>query len=70
MENLRVLTADRIRAFHKEDVSTPKNCCLVLVGEVEREPSTPDLRRLEDGILGDIQHRCPIQELWRVVTSG
>ena len=34
MENLRVLTADRIRKFHRE-MYQPKNLCLVIMGEVD-----------------------------------
>ena len=36
MENLRVLTADRIRKFHRE-MYQPKNLCLVIMGEVDHE---------------------------------
>jgi len=60
MENLRVLTADRIRAFHKE-MYQPKNLCLVLVGEVDENHLLQILDDFEDGILGDIQHQMPIQ---------
>src|SRR6195952_5118254 len=37
LEQLRVLTADRIREFHRE-MYQPKNLCLVLVGEID-EPN-------------------------------
>ncbi|RDL41373.1 Zinc metalloprotease-like protein [Venustampulla echinocandica] len=53
MENLRVLTADRIREFHKE-MYQPKNLCLVLVGEVDQENLLQILDEFEDGILNDI----------------
>ena len=53
MENLRVLTADRIRAFHKE-MYQPKNLCLVLVGEVDQEHMIQTLDEFEEGILDDI----------------
>ncbi|RFU26757.1 hypothetical protein B7463_g9582, partial [Scytalidium lignicola] len=53
MEQLRVLTADRIRAFHKE-MYQPKNLCLVLVGEVDQENLLEILDNFEDGILEDI----------------
>ena len=53
MENLRVLTADRIRAFHKE-MYQPKNLCLVLVGEVDEDHLLQILDDFEDGVLDDI----------------
>jgi Zn-dependent M16 (insulinase) family peptidase len=53
MENLRVLTPDRIRAFHKE-MYQPKNLCLVLVGEVDEDHLLQILDEFEDGILDDI----------------
>ena len=53
MENLRVLTAERIRAFHKE-MYQPKNLCLVLVGEVDEDDLLRILDVFEDGILDDI----------------
>ena len=53
MGALRVLTADRIRAFHKE-MYQPKNLCLVLVGEVDQEHMLQILDKFEEGILDDI----------------
>ena len=53
MENLRVLTADRIRAFHKE-MYQPKNLCLVLVGEVNQGHLLQILDDFEETILDDI----------------
>jgi Zn-dependent M16 (insulinase) family peptidase len=53
MENLRVLTADRIRAFHKE-MYQPKNLCLVLIGEVDQDNLLEILDEFEDSILADI----------------
>jgi Zn-dependent M16 (insulinase) family peptidase len=53
MEQLRVLTADRIRAFHKE-MYQPKNLCLVIVGEVDHKNLVEILDDLEGGILDDI----------------
>ena len=50
MEQLRVLTADRIRQFHKE-MYQPKNLCLVIVGEVDHENLLTILDDFEDGIL-------------------
>lgn len=53
MEQLRVLTADRIRAFHRE-MYQPKNLCLVLVGEIDHENLLDILDEFETGILDDI----------------
>ena len=53
MEQLRVLTADRIRAFHKE-MYQPQNLCLVLVGGVDHVNLLNILDDFEAGILGDI----------------
>jgi Zn-dependent M16 (insulinase) family peptidase len=53
MEQLRVLTADRIREFHRE-MYQPKNLCLVLVGEVDHDNLLEILDEFEDGILGEI----------------
>lgn len=53
MEQLRVLTADRIRAFHKE-MYQPKNLCLVLVGEVDHDNLLEILEEFEGGILDEI----------------
>lgn len=53
MEALRVLTADRIRAFHKE-MYQPKNLCLVIIGEVIHEELLKILDEFEASILADI----------------
>ncbi|KAK3699539.1 hypothetical protein LTR37_016408 [Vermiconidia calcicola] len=53
MEQLRVLTADRIREFHKE-MYQPKNLCLVLTGEVNHDELLQVLDDFEDTILDDI----------------
>lgn len=53
MENLRVLTPDRIRSFHKE-MYQPKNLCLVLVGEIDHNHLLQILDKFEDGILNEI----------------
>lgn len=50
MEQLRVLTAERIRAFHKE-MYQPKNLCLVIVGEVDHADLLTVLDKFEDTIL-------------------
>ncbi|KAI9735789.1 MAG: hypothetical protein M1818_006398 [Claussenomyces sp. TS43310] len=53
MEQLRVLTAERIRAFHRE-MYQPKNLCLVLVGEIDHEDMLHILDDFEATILDDI----------------
>lgn len=53
MEALRVLSADRIRAFHKE-MYQPKNLCLVLIGEVDHPQLLQILDEFESGILEDV----------------
>ncbi|KAL8961254.1 MAG: hypothetical protein Q9193_002162 [Seirophora villosa] len=53
MEQLRVLTADRIRKFHR-DMYQPKNLCLVLVGQVDHADLLHVLDNFEDSILDDI----------------
>ncbi|PMD59938.1 uncharacterized protein K444DRAFT_561618 [Hyaloscypha bicolor E] len=64
MENLRVLTAERIRAFHKE-MYQPKNLCLVLVGEVDEDDLLRILDVFEDGILDDIpKPDAPFRRPW------
>ncbi|KAL4982587.1 Metalloenzyme, LuxS/M16 peptidase-like protein [Aspergillus falconensis] len=50
MEQLRVLTADRIRAFHRE-MYQPKNLCLIITGEVDHGDLLETLDRFEDTIL-------------------
>lgn len=53
MEQLRVLTAGRIREFHRE-MYQPKNLCLVLIGEIEHENLLEILDEFEGGILDEI----------------
>ncbi|KAF4552369.1 Peptidase M16 inactive domain-containing protein 1 [Elsinoe fawcettii] len=53
MENLRVLTADRIRAFHKE-MYQPKNLSLVLLGQVDQQQLLRILDDFEETILDDV----------------
>lgn len=54
MEQLRVLTADRIREFHRE-MYQPKNLCLVIVGEIDHT----NLLRILDDFEGTILHDIP-----------
>jgi Zn-dependent M16 (insulinase) family peptidase len=53
MENLRVLTPERIRAFHKE-MYQPKNLCLVLIGEIDQRELLGILDTFEESIMTDI----------------
>ncbi|KAK6529106.1 hypothetical protein TWF694_004321 [Orbilia ellipsospora] len=53
MEQLRVLTADRIREFHKE-MYQPRNLCLVIIGSID-EPQLLDIvDKFEDGIVDHV----------------
>jgi Zn-dependent M16 (insulinase) family peptidase len=54
MKALRVLTADRIREFHKA-MYQPKNLCLVIVGEVVH----PELLEVLDGFEESILNYIP-----------
>ena len=54
MENLRVLTADRIREFHRE-MYQPKNLCLVIMGEVDHD----DLLSIVDSFESTISDLIP-----------
>lgn len=50
MEQLRVLTAERIREFHRE-MYQPKNLCLIITGEVDHQNMLETLDNFEDTIL-------------------
>ncbi|EER25298.1 hypothetical protein CPC735_019020 [Coccidioides posadasii C735 delta SOWgp] len=64
MEQLRVLTAERIRAFHKE-MYQPKNLCLIIVGEVDHTDLLSVLDKFEDTILDVIPSpNAPFQRPW------
>ncbi|WEW61294.1 hypothetical protein PRK78_006784 [Emydomyces testavorans] len=64
MEQLRVLTAERIRAFHKE-MYQPKNLCLVITGEVDHADLISVLDQFEDTILDVIpKPDAPFQRPW------
>ena len=49
MEQLRVLTTERIRQFHRE-MYQPKNLCLVIVGDVDHDDLLCVLDSFEDSI--------------------
>lgn len=53
MEQLRVLTADRIRAFHKQ-MYQPKNLCVIVVGNFSHDHLLGILDRFEATILKEI----------------
>jgi Zn-dependent M16 (insulinase) family peptidase len=53
MEALRVLTAYRIREFHK-DMYQPKNLRVILIGPVDHHELLRILDEFEDGILEDV----------------
>ena len=53
MEQLRILTIDRIREFHRE-MYQPKNLCLVIIGSVNHANLLETLDRFEMTIMEDI----------------
>ena len=52
MEQLRVLTADRIRQFHR-DMYQPKNLCLLITGEIDHDDLLSTLETFESSIMSD-----------------
>lgn len=64
MEQLRVLTAERIREFHRE-MYQPKNLCVVIVGEVDHADLLGILDKFEETILQDIPKLdAPFKRPW------
>jgi Zn-dependent M16 (insulinase) family peptidase len=64
MEQLRVLTADRIREFHRE-MYQPKNLCLVITGEVDHDDLLEKLETFESTILDIIPNPdTPFKRPW------
>jgi Zn-dependent M16 (insulinase) family peptidase len=64
MEQLRVLTADRIREFHRE-MYQPKNLSLVLIGEIDQPELLQILDEFEATIMDDIPSpETPFQRPW------
>ncbi|KAL4890916.1 Metalloenzyme, LuxS/M16 peptidase-like protein [Aspergillus ambiguus] len=64
MEQLRVLTADRIREFHR-DMYQPRNLCLIITGEVDHENMLETLDKFEDTILDVIPRPdAPFKRPW------
>lgn len=64
MEQLRILTPDRIRQFH-HDMYQPKNLCLVIIGEVDHVNLLQILDDFEGSILQDIpKPDAPFRRPW------
>jgi Zn-dependent M16 (insulinase) family peptidase len=64
MENLRVLTAERIRQFHR-DMYQPKNLRIVLIGEVDHTNLLDVLDKFEDDIVDKVPaFDAPFQRPW------
>ncbi|KAK5076026.1 hypothetical protein LTS08_002535 [Lithohypha guttulata] len=64
MEQLRVLTADRIRQFHR-DMYQPRNLCLCLFGEINHDELLETLSEFETSITDDIPDPgLPFQRPW------
>lgn len=64
LEQLRELTADRIRDFHRE-MYQPKNLCLALFGEVDHDHLLKILNAFESTILEDIPSpSAPFKRPW------
>lgn len=64
MEQLRVLTADRIRQFHKE-MYQPKNMRLVITGEVDHSELLQIVDEFEETILNDVPSlEAPFKRPW------
>ncbi|KAB8239766.1 Metalloenzyme, LuxS/M16 peptidase-like protein [Aspergillus alliaceus] len=64
MEQLRILTAERIRAFHRE-MYQPKNLCLIITGEVDHANMLETLDNFENTILDVIPSPdAPFKRPW------
>src|SRR5690348_12944905 len=64
MEALRVLTAERIRQFHR-DMYQPKNLRLVLIGEVDHASLLEILDKFEDDISDSVpSYNAPFKRPW------
>ncbi|KIV78033.1 hypothetical protein, variant [Exophiala sideris] len=64
MEQLRVLTSDRIRQFH-HDMYQPRNLCLALFGEVNHKELLAILDDFESSIISDIPSPdAPFKRPW------
>ena len=64
MDPLRILTADRIREFHK-DMYQPRNLCIVIVGAVDHANLLEVLDKFEDSILDCVpKPDAPFRRPW------
>lgn len=64
MEHLRVLTAERIREFHRE-MYQPKNLSVIVIGEVDHKNLLEILDKFEDGILDQVPAMdAPFKRPW------
>lgn len=64
MDSLRVLTADRIREYHRE-MYQPKNLCLIIMGDVDHVNLLNVLDRFESTILEDVPSlNVPFKRPW------
>ena len=64
MEQLRVLSAERIRQFHRE-MYQPKNLCLVIIGQVDQSHLLHTIDLFEDSIISQIPSPdAPFKRPW------
>ena len=64
MDSLRVLTAERIREYHRE-MYQPKNLCLIIMGDIDHARLLDVLDRFESTILEDIPSpTAPFKRPW------
>ena len=64
MEQLRVLTAERIRDFHKE-MYQPRNLCLIIIGAVDHENLLDVMDHFESTIRDDVpKPEAPFRRPW------
>ncbi|KAH9905054.1 Metalloenzyme, LuxS/M16 peptidase-like protein [Xylariomycetidae sp. FL2044] len=64
MEALRVLTAEKIRDFHRT-MYQPRNMCIIIIGEVDHEHLLQILGQFEDSVKDDIPSTgSPFRRPW------
>ena len=64
LEQLRALTADQIRAFHR-GIYQPRNLCIVVLGDIVESDLLHRLSKLEDSITGDLPNpKAPFSRPW------
>lgn len=70
MEQLRILSADRIRSFHK-DMYQPKNLCVIMVGTVDHQNMLDTLDKFESSILAEVPPiDAPFKRPWTDSAQG